>query len=163
MLSSQKYMYCDPPTLQCMQPAHTPPPTHTHTRTTHTHTPPSPGPQTHTPSTHTRTRTNTSSLPRAPHAHLQFVALLAFALTAGFHSSGDSNSVTCTSNQTGLPNYTAAVDFTYPYTINSYSARVLTSDNFTNNNTQCRGAGDTHSAYVTLCLYKQHIVIASVV
>ncbi|XP_064400768.1 synaptophysin-like protein 1 [Halichondria panicea] len=72
---------------------------------------------------------------------LLFVALLAFALTAGFHSSGDSNSVTCTSNQTGLPNYTAAVDFTYPYTINSYSARVLTSDNFTNNNTQCRGAG----------------------
>ncbi len=135
MQCSQKYMYSISTVIHPLR-----------NRMQRTH--PSPH-HTHTPS------------PSHTHKNLQFVALLAFALTAGFHSAGDSNSVTCTSNQTGLPNYTASVDFAYPYTGNTYSARVLTPDNFTNNNTQCHTSGDTLSVYVTLYLINNRIQQAS--
>ena len=64
----------------------------------------------------------------------QFIALLAFAITAGFNSGSTNNSLTCLGNNTNTTassNLTAYMTFSYPYTGDNFDLMPESVDNMT--------------------------------
>ena len=83
----------------------------------------------------------TLSFPLSPSPSLtlslpQFVALLAFAITAGFNSGATSNSITCVGRDSlnNTRNFTAYATFGYPYSAGSFNITPAPNQNLSNIN-----------------------------
>ena len=72
----------------------------------------------------------------------QFIAILAFATTAGFQSSTSNNTLTCTSSNVST-NYTASVSYVYPYDGDNFRMVISPEDDFITN--RSTSACDTSS------------------
>ena len=69
---------------------------------------------------------------------VQFIAILAFSVTAGFSSSGTNNTITCqgTPPNNSLDNYTATITYQYPYDGDNF--QINPTPNLVNVTVQCR-------------------------